>query len=277
MYFTPQEWYTSRPMDEPIHYPAGHNPKYWKKHPEALRAALEKKQVPVGNMVQILPVSPNSKPIDRWLGLGVGIVGLMFWLLPKTPTTIITCLFLILGMAIHPIWHFWWIEHRTRRRVGALIIFCIGLVLIGWASWSPSSYYALSYFEKRAFIAAIYHQKETKETLIVRCPNTDEAICVVATRYLEMFQRAGWKTPTGGIERGSYLKAMDGISIYKKPSGGVADPNNPDQGQWVLQSPSIVTLRRAFGKTHLKVTWGSESDSPENVITIYFGPVPEEN
>jgi hypothetical protein len=97
-------------------------------------------------------------------------------------------------------------------------------------------------------------------------------MCVIATNYLERFQRAGWKTPNGGIERGTYAKAVSGISISKKPNPGTPDPNNPDSGLWVLQSPSIVTITRAFREIGVEIRQQADADLPDGVISVYFGP-----
>jgi len=43
-------------------------------------------------------------------------VGLILFLLPKTPRTIVSCLVLIFVLLVHPLWNFWWIEERPRRR-----------------------------------------------------------------------------------------------------------------------------------------------------------------
>ena len=117
-------------------------------------------------------------------------------------------------------------------------------------------------------------QKEPREQLKITCPSNDEDLCVIATGYLELFQRAGWRTPSGGIERGLYGKSVSGISIAKKPEPGTLDPNNPNLGLWVLQSPSMVTINNAFGSLHVRVSRLAEQDLPENTISIYFGPQP---
>ena len=115
-----------------------------------------------------LPVSTFiPKPIDRWLGLGIGIVGLVFWLLPKTPGTIITCLFRILAMAIHPTWNFWWIETALWRRIMSIIGACIVLALIGWKSWPIPDPLAKDIEEiKRAVAVLAENSKEPQQVTL---------------------------------------------------------------------------------------------------------------
>jgi hypothetical protein len=80
-------------------------------------------------------LTPKKKPIDVWFflfGTGVGIV---FFLLPKTPGVVITCLILLFSLFIHPVWNFWWIENQLWRRISALILLIVGLIYLGYYSW----------------------------------------------------------------------------------------------------------------------------------------------
>ena len=81
----------------------------------------------------------ERKPVDRWLALGSAAVGIAFWLLPKTPLVIILALLLIFALLVHPIWNFWWIEEKLRRRLTACFLFAACLVGLGYISWPPHS------------------------------------------------------------------------------------------------------------------------------------------
>jgi hypothetical protein len=75
------------------------------------------------------------KPIDRWLGeVGVA-VGLALYVLPRTPAVVVGCLGLIFLLLIHPVWSLWWIEEALWRRIAALGVMLVSLVLIGRVSW----------------------------------------------------------------------------------------------------------------------------------------------
>ena len=51
------------------------------------------------------------KPIDRWLGLMSAAIGVILFLIPKTPSIIVVvCLVLIFLLLIHPVWNLWWVE-----------------------------------------------------------------------------------------------------------------------------------------------------------------------
>jgi len=80
--------------------------------------------------------------------LGIGVVGVLLWLLEKTPLTITAALLLIFGMAVHPIWNFWWIEKTHTRRIIALSLVVIILFGLGYEIWpdcdSSSSLHRMS-------------------------------------------------------------------------------------------------------------------------------------
>lgn len=78
----------------------------------------------------------NTKPVDRWLGLGGVVVGVILYLLPeKTPITVVLCSSLIFVLLVHPTWNFWWIEDAIWRRLaalGTLITLLVCLSLFVW-------------------------------------------------------------------------------------------------------------------------------------------------
>jgi membrane-associated PAP2 superfamily phosphatase len=76
-----------------------------------------------------------EKPRDLWLTLGSVALGILLYLLAKTPTLVVICVVAIFGLLVHPVWHFWWIEESLARRVGALIILAGVLVFVGEAAW----------------------------------------------------------------------------------------------------------------------------------------------
>jgi hypothetical protein len=72
----------------------------------------------------------RQKPIDRWFGLFAAAVGILLYLLPKTPPVVIGCLLAIFLLLAHPVWNFWWIEKAICHRILAFAL----LVLMLW-SW----------------------------------------------------------------------------------------------------------------------------------------------
>jgi hypothetical protein len=77
----------------------------------------------------------TTKPIDRWLQLASMAVGLVFWLLPKTPLVIVSCLLLIFLLLLHPLWNLWWIENYKPRQVFVMILLAAICITIGYKVW----------------------------------------------------------------------------------------------------------------------------------------------
>jgi len=61
--------------------------------------------------------------------------GLVLFLIPKTPATVILCCVAIFGLLLHPLWNFWWIENSIIRRYSAIVGLLIILVALGWWTW----------------------------------------------------------------------------------------------------------------------------------------------
>jgi hypothetical protein len=80
----------------------------------------------------------SKKPVDMKLGLGGIAMGIVYWLIPKNPATIIISLIVIFALLIHPIWNLRWIEERTRRRILAILLFITILIILGIVSWPRS-------------------------------------------------------------------------------------------------------------------------------------------
>ena len=91
------------------------------------------------DMVPSGPTERRGKPIDRWLGLGSAVVGLVFYLVLKTPGVVVSALVLIFALSIHPIWNFWWIEAKLWRKVSATALLVLALFGLGQISWPPDS------------------------------------------------------------------------------------------------------------------------------------------
>jgi hypothetical protein len=226
------------------------------------------------------PESISTPDIILWCLAGVVAIGL--YLAPEK-NRLTVCLGLV-GMALlatHPTLHLRWVNRASSIKgkiinsVVSIFFMLLLVVIYGRLVWPATPYYHnLTSAERTTFINTLTSQKEPREELKFLCPVTREDLCVIATDYLEMFQRAGWKTPNGGIERGMYGKSFSGITIAKRPDGGIADPNNPDIGLWVQQSPSLVTIESAFRAVQMPLKASADQALPEGMISVYFGPAP---
>ena len=77
----------------------------------------------------------NQKLVDRWLGIFGVVVGILFYLLPKTPIIVVVLLVFLAALLFHPIWNFSWIKKSLARRVIALLAMVILLFVIGVFIW----------------------------------------------------------------------------------------------------------------------------------------------
>jgi hypothetical protein len=80
----------------------------------------------------------DNKPIDRWLGILGTVMGIILFLSPKNPVVIVGCLVAIFALLIHPLWNFWWIEKKLKRRIITFTSLIILLIGYGYYVW-PSS------------------------------------------------------------------------------------------------------------------------------------------
>lgn len=77
----------------------------------------------------------SSKPIDRWLALGGLALGVILYLLSRTPLIVIFGCLLVFVFLIHPVWNFWWIENKRHRQIIATLLLAILVLLLGYAAW----------------------------------------------------------------------------------------------------------------------------------------------
>jgi hypothetical protein len=96
----------------------------------------------------------NTKPLDRWLGIGGIVVGVILYLLPeKAPTIVVVCTALIFVLLLHPAWNFWWIEDATWRRFTAVVLLAVSVVCLAMFVWPiPSGSASLLYVVALAVI-----------------------------------------------------------------------------------------------------------------------------
>jgi hypothetical protein len=79
--------------------------------------------------------SEPQKPIDRWLGLLSIVFSIVFFLLPKTPVTVLTFLVLIPSVLLHVIWNLPWVERAMVRRGVAVLVLLFATVGLGFYVW----------------------------------------------------------------------------------------------------------------------------------------------
>jgi hypothetical protein len=74
----------------------------------------------------------SQKPIDRWLALGGIVLGIVLFLVPKSPVVVGVLLGIVFLLMVHPIWTFWWMEDYLPRRIAGLIALATVLTIAGF-------------------------------------------------------------------------------------------------------------------------------------------------
>ncbi|SRR6266446_615677 len=81
----------------------------------------------------------RNKPLDRWLGIGGIVAGILLFLVAKTPAAMVVCVVAVFCLLVHPVWKFWWIEDRLWRRILAIIGLVVSCGAVGYTEW-PSKF-----------------------------------------------------------------------------------------------------------------------------------------
>jgi hypothetical protein len=210
-----------------------------------------------------------------------GVLAVALYLAPeKTPLWVCLGLTCMAALATHPVLNVPWIKKTTTReqRIGRRALGLCGMIVLvglyGWFVWPKVPYYHdLTDAQAEHFIGILKGQEGKRYELRVGCSGSSEDVCVVARKYIEMFQRGGWKVQGPAVQRMSLPKPMSGVVVMIR---GVGTPNydNPDLGIWTLESQSRRTIREAFLSLGIKVEEQGDVSMPEEVLGIYFGPSP---
>lgn len=83
----------------------------------------------------------KPKPVDLWLVLASSAVGILFWLFPKTPITVVLGTVFIFGLLLHPAWNLPWIEDYLGRRVFTIFLLAAVCTVVGYITWPTKEGY----------------------------------------------------------------------------------------------------------------------------------------
>jgi hypothetical protein len=158
--------------------------------------------------------------------------------------------------------------------IGLLISATAVIIAFGLFVWPPLPYYrTLSPGEIESFNGFLGKAPVGAESIRLGCPQVNEELCVIAGQFLPLIQRSGWKVEGNDVKRLVLPKPTSGVALFEHGTG-TADPSNPDQGLWTLQSQSVVQITKAFTSLKMIPIGAADATMPEGVIGIYFGPAP---
>lgn len=124
--------------------------------------------------------------------------------------------------------------------------------------------------QKVDFVETLKAATEPKEGVRLGCAGADEQACVLAGDLLDLFQKAGWTVRSDGVERVRLSKPKSGVVLLKR--GATTDPPPTGSGVWVLQTPSLLTVERAFKTIGINTEKAADATMPEGVIGVFIGP-----
>lgn len=78
--------------------------------------------------------------IDLYLALALGMLGIVMYLIPKSPFVIICLLIIAFCLSFYIVWTFPWIRDSFGRRLGGLLFVAACLCLLGDYVWPAPSY-----------------------------------------------------------------------------------------------------------------------------------------
>jgi len=128
--------------------------------------------------------------------------------------------------------------------------------------------------EMATFVSTLASQAKERQHVKLGCPAADENICVLAAPFLNAFKRGHFIVDNDQIFRVVLGKPESGIVISAYGHADKFDPQDPDQGKWVQQTPSLSTVEDAFAAIGVNTGASADETLPESVISVYFGIEP---
>jgi hypothetical protein len=176
---------------------------------------------------------------------------------------------------VHPLWQIGWVQRasgakKIKRYVAILLAASVIVSAFGIYVWPPLRRHRLDESEAAAFEKPLKDQREAHEEIQIACSNADEAACIYAEQFINLFLDAGWKVRGNRLDRVTLARPWAGVRIFKKGIGKL-DPNNWRSGLWTKMSPSLENVYQAFVNIEVEPEEGSNPDLGEDEITLYFG------
>ncbi len=137
---------------------------------------------------------------------------------------------------------------------------------------SIASRHPLSPSESERFVAGLQKVSTLKGSVRLSCPAADEAACVYAAQYIDIFKTAGWTVEGGIVNRVTLGIPYSGIRLFSHSDFGF-DPNmKAGEGHWLKVTPFSTALEQAFINIGFGSERGGEVDLSEDMTNVYFGP-----
>jgi hypothetical protein len=198
---------------------------------------------------------------------GAGVV-------PRTAIMVLGCIgFIAFSVAVKK--HGWlrapyWFGTPIRA---AIILggIAVAMCSLCWRAWPPIRRHVLDDTERSLFEAPLNQQARDRYEIQLACPAADEATCVYAGQFVDLFKDAGWKVQDYQVKRVSLGLPYDGVRLFSYVKQYPAPDAHSNVGVWTEVSPSLITIYRSFHAIGIEAEQGIRIDEKQNEITIYFG------
>jgi hypothetical protein len=126
--------------------------------------------------------------------------------------------------------------------------------------------------EQGKFEALLSHPSDPKTVVRLSCPMADEAVCIYAVQFIDIFKSAGWTVDGGIVERVTLLVPYAGTRQFCHSDAPFDPMQKPGTGHWLAVTPDSISIQKAFISMGIGTDRGGEADIPSDMINIYFGP-----
>ncbi len=230
-------------------------------------------------MLRSEKIKPANTKLDKGWFLAAFMALALLLIAPKIGRAITAVL--LVGMAsclVHPIWHLGSVQRasphslRNWRFAGILLIALISVGLFGAYVWPSIKRHTLTAKERASFENALKAQKGDDIEIQLACPPNDEKGCTYAGQFIRPVGDSGWKVQAY-VSRLTLTKPLDGIMIYRRGGNRDYSLQHYDAGGYFnINEPHLLVMQKAFESIQIEPSGGTNSDLPENVMMIYFGP-----
>lgn len=197
---------------------------------------------------------------------------------------IVSFLFLLFYLAIL-LERYIWRTGTQHRKLRAALVLAFVLVIAGGVKWHPRPptpspprrpWLRFTDEERQKFISALASQTEPREHVRLGCPAANEEICVLVTPFVDAFKRGHFIVEDNRIDRLTLSQPSAGVVLFKYGHADAYNSQDPDQGVWVRQTPSMETIEEPFAEIGINLTQTADEKMPKDVIGVYFGIEPYE-
>ena len=227
---------------------------------------------------KLLLETSRSRQAFRWdytlafIGLAIGII--LVIAPPRTPTETTFWLAIMFVALVYPALHLIRALLQTRLKwiqtPSAIFLSAAMASALGHQVWPPIRRHTLSEKERALFEKPLSEQKEPREEIQIVCAQGDEAACVYAAQFVNIFREAGWKVRDNHVEPVRMNNPTAGIVLFRH-GRGKPDTDNWRSGVWTALTASLIDTRQAFANIGIEPESGSNPELPEGVVSIYFG------